>query len=329
MDHKLERKQLRKAFSPLGWALLIYLLLLNAFVTIGAMVDVFLISLREMNGEILSMEQREQILMNNGWGYLVTIAVGLVALRVWKGKQFCSQTLWTRGRPMKLGDFLCLTCLFLAGQAAFQILALVQESILNQFGLSALSSIESATMSPSSLSMFLYACIGAPVAEEILFRGLVLRQLEPYGKRFAIVMSAFAFAVFHGNLVQIPYTFLVGLVLGYVAVEYNILWAMVLHMINNLVLGDMIERLTAGLGSDVTNGILVVIIYLSALSAMVILPFRGKEIREYHRENPIRDDHMAAFFTSPGIIAVIVSTLIALAAPLVGQIVDNMGMGTG
>ena len=322
MTDLAERKMHRKYFSSLGWALLIYLLIMNVCVIAFAFWDAFMISMRQVLGETISDDQRTSILMNNGWGYLLTIAVGWIALRIWKGKGFCYRTLWTRGRPMKLGSFMALLCLFISGQSLFQVLASIQESILNAFGLSALESIQSATMDYDSLSMFLYASVGAPIMEEIIFRGLVLRHLEPYGKNFAIVMSAFTFGIFHGNIVQIPYAFLVGLVLGYVAIEYNILWAMVLHMINNLVLGDFIGRVLPGMpGNAVTS----LIIMACSLVGAVLLVARLKDIREYCDKNPIRDRDAGNFFSAPGMIALELFVLYSVATPLIDQISKNLG----
>ena len=317
-----ERKMHRKYFSSLGWALLIYLLILNGCVLAFAFWDAFSISLRQGLGEVISDEERTAILMSNGWGYLVTILIGLVALRLWKGRGFMGKTLWTRGRPMKFGSFMALLCLFISGQSLFQVIAGIQESILNVFGLSALESIQSAIADYDSLSMFLYAAVGAPIMEEIIFRGLVLRHLQPYGKSFAIVMSAYLFGIFHGNLVQMPYAFLVGLVLGYVAIEYNILWAMVLHMINNLVLGDLIGRLLPELAG---NAVLSLIIMTCSLVGAILLLVRQKDIREYGRENPILDRDAGNFFAAPGMIALELFVLYNVAGPLVDQIMEKLG----
>lgn len=320
MTELAERKMHRKYFSALGWALLIYVVIMNVCVMAFAFFDAFMIELRQAVGEVISDEQRVSILMNNGWGYLLTILAGVVAIRLWKGRGFCYQTLWTRGRPMKFGSFMALLCLFISGQSLFSVLATIQESILNMFGLSALESIQSATMDFDSISMFLYAAVGAPIMEEIIFRGVVLRHLEPYGKGFAILMSAFLFGIFHGNLVQIPYAFLVGLVLGYVAVEYNILWAMVLHMINNLVLGDLIGRVlpeTAG------NAVLSLVIMVCSLAGAVILMVRKNDIYSYCKENPIRDRDAGNFFSAGGIIALEIYVLYSVASPLIEQIMEN------
>lgn len=64
-----------------------------------------------------------------------------------------------------------------------------------------------------------YLAIGllAPVAEEIVFRGAILRSLLR-GMRnhwVAIAISAVIFAIIHGNPAQMPHAMLVGLLLGW------------------------------------------------------------------------------------------------------------------
>lgn len=88
----------------------------------------------------------------------------------------------------------------------------------------------------TSVSLALYTAVAAPVTEELLFRGAVLRSLQPYGKRFAIFCSALLFGLVHQNLTQTPFAFGFGLLAGYVAMEYSILWSMSLHILNNAVL---------------------------------------------------------------------------------------------
>lgn len=324
MDEKTARKLQRKDFSSIGWTLFVYLIIMNACVMAFVLIDTIVLAVTQLNGTQYTQEQIDTILMNNGWGYMLTILIGLVVLRLWKGKQFVRETLWTRGKPMGVGDFFCLLALTLGIQLVFSLLAGLMEALFNLFGLTLMDSVESATMTAERFSMFLYMGVGAPIAEELLFRGVVLRKLQPYGKRFAIIMSAFVFGVFHGNLVQIPYAFLVGLIFGYVALEHNILWAMVLHMINNLVLGDMLSRLTASLPEIWYNGILLAIILTCAVASLVILIVRSREIRTYRRENPVFGAYTASFFTAPGIIALLIFVLISVAVPIIVQIMENL-----
>jgi membrane protease YdiL (CAAX protease family) len=71
-------------------------------------------------------------------------------------------------------------------------------------------------------------------AEEFCYRGVVLGLLRPFGDGFAILGSAFLFGVMHGNIVQIPFAFCVGLIFGYITVKTGSMWcAVILHFLNN------------------------------------------------------------------------------------------------
>jgi membrane protease YdiL (CAAX protease family) len=208
---------MRRNISSYGWALLIYYTLLSVSVTIAMVVS----SVLELIPEILASSgyfDEEMVVsvveesVSNGWGYLVACALGVALIWGWKGTAFF-RDMWKDGEPMTAKAFFLILCVFLSGQMAFRVMATVQEMILNQFGLSVLESMEQATAQTNSFSMFLYLGLGAPVVEEIVFRGAILRGLERYGKWFAVLISALLFGVFHGNLIQSPYAFLVGLVL--------------------------------------------------------------------------------------------------------------------
>ena len=59
------------------------------------------------------------------------------------------------------------------------------------------------------------------VFEEFAFRGVVLNKLRKFGDSYAIIMSAVLFGLMHGNLSQIPFAFILGLVIGFIAVKTN------------------------------------------------------------------------------------------------------------
>ena len=124
--------------------------------------------------------------------------------------------------------------------------------------------------------------------------------LMPYGKRMAIVGSAFLFALFHGNILQTPFAFLVGLVLGYVAAEYSVAWAMVLHMVNNLVLGDLLNRLFPN--EMAASAVLWTVLLASSIGALIVLIRRRREISDWKRRNPMDPGACAAFFGSGGVV---------------------------
>ena len=82
--------------------------------------------------------------------------------------------------------------------------------------------------SPTVLSL-LYTTAVAPLAEELLFRGLTLRILEEAFPFWAAnLLQAFYFGLIHGNLVQGGYAFGAGMLLGYLVKKKGTLAAGIL-----------------------------------------------------------------------------------------------------
>ena len=84
-------------------------------------------------------------------------------------------------------------------------------------------------------SSFLVVAIFAPIFEEWLCRGMVLRGLLTKMKpAWAIVVSALFFAVIHMNPWQALNAFLIGLVMGYVYYKTgSLILTMIIHFVNN------------------------------------------------------------------------------------------------
>ena len=81
---------------------------------------------------------------------------------------------------------------------------------------------------------FVSLSIFAPIFEEIIFRSAVYRHTEIMGQSFAVVFSAIVFALMHGNLEQLPYTFVMGLGFAYLfAKTRSLLIPMLLHFLIN------------------------------------------------------------------------------------------------
>ena len=81
----------------------------------------------------------------------------------------------------------------------------------------------------------IYSVILAPITEEILFRGMILKNLSVVNKKFAIIFSSFLFGLFHENFPQMITATLIGILLAYVAVKSDsILIPIGLHIFNNV-----------------------------------------------------------------------------------------------
>ena len=85
---------------------------------------------------------------------------------------------------------------------------------------------------------YLAVCIFAPLVEELVFRGAILRVLLD-GMRHhwgAIVVSALIFAVVHVNPAQMPHAFCIGLLIGWMYYRTrSVIPGIMLHWVNNTV----------------------------------------------------------------------------------------------
>lgn len=299
MDEKQMKKALRRYMGISGWALLIYYGLMNVAVILSVIIDLVL---QWMAGSPDLTEELADSLLGNAWGYIAASVIGLLIMLLWKKRKFCFEEIWKSENRMHAASFFAIALVFFGAQGAFQLLATLLEFLLNLFGLSVLGAIDMASGMPDTLSMFLYVGLVAPIVEEILFRGLLLRMMRPYGKTFVILTTAFLFGMFHGNPVQTPYAFLTGLVLGYVTVEYSIGWAMVLHMLNNLILGDTFTRIFQLLPAGSGDLLFLGLIWGCLVGSIVLLICKRRQIAAYCAENQIHPWCCTAFFGTPSII---------------------------
>lgn len=72
------------------------------------------------------------------------------------------------------------------------------------------------------------------IVEEFGMRVITLGMLRRFGDPFAIVASALIFGIIHGNMVQIPFAFALGLIFAYITVVTgSVIPAVIIHFINN------------------------------------------------------------------------------------------------
>lgn len=83
--------------------------------------------------------------------------------------------------------------------------------------------------------VFVSTVILAPVSEELIFRGVILKKALRFAPFLAAnIAQALLFGIFHLNIVQGVYALGVGLVLGFVAYRYqSIICSILLHMFFN------------------------------------------------------------------------------------------------
>ena len=315
----MEPKAMRKRVGSTGWMTLIYVGVLNVCILLFMIGAALFTGMEAMiRGDRDALMEAMMEAAYSGWGYLAALVIVVGIFLLWKKPKFWREQIWKHGKPMKFGDFCAILAVFFCGQMVSQIYNIILETGLNIFGFSMLEGLQSMTGDGDSFSFFLYMAIIGPVAEELAFRGMVLKTLMPFGKRFAIVCSAFLFGIFHCNIIQAPMAFLVGLVLGYVAAEYSIAWAMVLHMINNMFLGDILTRLIPN--ETAASIVLWLFLVASAITTVIVLIRKGSAVTAWHRSAVSVPGIYKRFFLSFGVISCIIVTAIFMVISFVNMI---------
>lgn len=117
-------------------------------------------------------------------------------------------------------------------------------------------------MNSSPLATFLFACVLAPVGEEFLFRKLLYDKIGGYGVRTYVLVGAFLFALFHANLSQLLYAFVLGAVFCYIyahtgKLRYTILLHVAINTIGTMAAPLFIQY--GGIWGTAAVGILVLV----------------------------------------------------------------------
>ena len=116
------------------------------------------------------------------------------------------------------------------------------------------------TLTSLGLNLFTVAVLPA-LLEEMIYRGYILRTLRPYGNVFAVLVSSLLFSLMHGNLRQIPFAFIVGLVLGFLYVLTDNIWMSIsVHFANNAI-SVLMEYFGFGLSEEAGGYFYAMIIY--------------------------------------------------------------------
>lgn len=162
---------------------------------------------------------------------------------------------------------------------------------------------------------FIAIAVVPPLVEEFACRGLILGSLRKYGDSFAVVVSSIIFGIMHGNFKQIPFAFLVGMVLGFITIKTKTIWvAVAVHAFNNGV-SVIIDYLSKIFEPQIVNLFSVVI--LSALMLLTVLSLlllsnRDKAFKPLKKGKTKAESKQIYkwFFTAPTIVIFIILSVI-------------------
>lgn len=278
---------------------------------------------------ILSAEQYDQFISgfsSNGLMLILTTIVCILPPFLIYAK--CTKTdIKISYKKPELSFDICLAIYFagiMANIIANNIAAYVQ-LFFNTFGVAAAAPEFTVPHNPIDMVLFMIGLAVIPaIVEEFACRVVMLNSMRCYGDWVAIICSAAIFGLMHGNLVQIPFAFICGLVFAYIAVKTGSVWlSMALHFTNNFVsviVYFFMDRFgeTAGVAVQFCYNALSVALGIAALIYLIA----GKHFSFKLSPSPQlpigKGRATATFLLSPGmIIAELVFIIIAIISVIV------------
>ena len=135
-----------------------------------------------------------------------------------------------------VGAFLALVCICYACMVVGNLVGIGVNSLLSPGSVDLVANLASAA--GASVEMVVAFVVLAPVFEELVFRKVLVDRVLPYGEWPAILFSGLTFGLFHGNLTQLFYATMLGMILAYVYIRTgNILYTIGIHACINFLGG--------------------------------------------------------------------------------------------
>lgn len=196
--------------------------------------------------------------MNLAYLTLVQYLIYILVFGMWYYRAFCKEKAIsdTNSRLIYIKDKLLTvkTVYLIVGGYFAQlfvdgVLNLIEPYFAKQF--ESYGSMVDSIVGAGSSRVLLFAVIFvAPIGEELLFRGLIQHYgLKNFAPVLAIGLQGLIFGLYHGNIIQGIYAWIMGTVLGFVAYKLgSIIYPIVLHISINASLLLVPEVLYEGTG---------------------------------------------------------------------------------
>jgi membrane protease YdiL (CAAX protease family) len=152
----------------------------------------------------------------------------------------------------------------------------------------------------NAILTFFYGAIVAPIVEELIFRKFLLSKVRRFGDLPAILITGFAFGLFHMNLSQFFYATALGCIFAYITIKTNtIIYSIFLHMIINAI-GTTVAPLVVNNQNIVILMILGTWVITSITLGIVFFAINMKKIKFEKAEVPV--EKKSVFFLNTGTI---------------------------
>ena len=156
-----------------------------------------------------------------------------------------------------------------------------------------------------NLIYFFYFILLKPITDEIIFRGIVQRQLGHYGRYFGVLGSAFLFALLQGNLVNAIPAFFIGWYLALIALKYHSIRITVMSTCTIYLFDWLINIIPNNL--ILLSALLILIVYILCVVILINKTLEYKTLGSDATDNRL----WKIYLTSPSILIICILFIIS------------------
>ncbi|MCL2087985.1 MAG: RdgB/HAM1 family non-canonical purine NTP pyrophosphatase [Oscillospiraceae bacterium] len=188
---------------------------------------------------------------------------------------------WRREDTWNIKGFsagLCLLCLVVAVPLSLSISGIIQFLPFDRF-IPSHEQLMEQLMGKNIFVEISVVGLAVPIVEELIFRGIVLKRFLRMSMAvpMAIFLQALMFGIFHMNILQGFYTFLLAIILGLVYVWFKTVWAPIFLHIGFNMFSVLLSNLPDSIQSDLPEQTVqsdivfaVIVILATAISAILL-----------------------------------------------------------
>ncbi|MCL2508237.1 MAG: CPBP family intramembrane metalloprotease [Oscillospiraceae bacterium] len=261
---EISKKEARRRFSRIGFALLVMVVLQQG----GAGALIALVN----NIPALAVIDWMPIIVNFLPLYLLALPAVILILRGLEPMPSAAEK-----RRVSAGTVVPLVFVCYASTVAINLAGTLLYGLLAQIkGGEVTNPLTDFVLGSNPFVMLPFVVLVSPLVEEYIFRGLLFKYLGAFGAKPYMLFSALTFALFHANLAQVPYAFILGLVFaGLTYYSGTIKYAVIAHIIVNF-FGSAVPILMLKIGGEETGIMLaglaaVLLAGIGIISALVLL----------------------------------------------------------
>lgn len=211
----------RKIFSRIGFNYL-------ALALIPILFQILLVNIISLWDATLIRDTNFQTILSSLTNYILILPIFMYLM----GKIKSSKIDKERLNLKKTIEYFCiaLTLMWIGNLIGMVITTIIGNTLTNDV----INPIEQLIQNSSIYVNLLVISILAPIFEELFFRKLLIDRTIKYGAKLSIFLSALIFALFHGNLSQFFYAFLLGGFFAFVYIKTGkIIYSISLHAFVN------------------------------------------------------------------------------------------------